>query len=153
MARFGYNVEAINIGGEFSSAYSGFEPWNQANRAAYRDSMEDIYVDFTTRVAKGRNIPLERVLEIAKGRVWTGEQAKEIGLVDELGGIMKAIDVAKELANIEAETEVRIKVYPKPLSTSEQLEKIFNVSAEAGASLNDLHALTESPEFKALMEC
>ena len=149
LARFGYNVEAINIGGEFSSAYSGFEPWNQANRAAYRDSMEDIYVDFTTRVAKGRNIPLERVLEIAKGRVWTGEQAKEIGLVDELGGIMKAIDVAKELANIEA--EVRIKVFPKPLSTSEQIEKIFNVSAKAGASLNDLHALTESPEFKALM--
>jgi len=53
--------------------------------------MEDIYIDFTNVVADGRGLPIERVREIAKGRVWTGEQAKDIGLVDELGGIMKAI--------------------------------------------------------------
>ena len=150
-AKVGYNIEAINLGGEYSAAYSAFEPWSQGNREGYRRSMEHIYEDFTTRVATGRDLPLERVLEIAKGRVWTGVQAKEIGLVDELGGIMKAIEVAKELAEIDADKPVRIKQFPRPLSTSEQLEQMFNVTAEASASMEDLRVLTQSPEFKALI--
>jgi len=98
-AKVGYNIDGITIGGDYAGAYSADEPFNQGQRAAYRGQLEDIYEDFTTRVAEGRDIPLEQVKEIAKGRVWTGAQAKEIGLVDELGGIMKAIEVAKENQN------------------------------------------------------
>ena len=151
-AKFGYNVEAINLGGKYGSVYSAFEPWNQANREAYRQSLENIYVDFTTRVADGRGIPLERVHEIAKGRVWTGAQAKDIGLVDELGGIMKAIDIAKELANIDVNTSVRIKKYPRDLTSAEQLEQMFNVTADASVSLEQLRMLTQSTEFQAMMK-
>ncbi|HFB55257.1 MAG TPA: signal peptide peptidase SppA [Hellea balneolensis] len=151
LAKIGYNIEAINTGGEYASVHSAFEPWSASNREGYRRSLESIYKDFTSRVAEGRNLPLERVLEIAKGRVWTGAQAKEIGLVDELGGFMKALNVAKELADIDADKDVRIKIFPRALTTQEQLEQILNVSAEAAASLDELRVLAQTPEFKALI--
>lgn len=152
LAKVGYNVEAINLGGEYSAAYSAFEPWNQSTREAYRQSMENIYVDFTTRVAEGRDIPIERVKEIAKGRVWSGTQAKEIGLVDEYGGFMKAVEVAKELAEIEADTDVRIKVFPREKSPQEQLVEMFNVTAKSAASLQELGALAQTPGFQAMIK-
>jgi protease-4 len=152
LAKVGYNVEAINLGGEYSAAYSAFEPWNQSTREAYRQSMENIYVDFTTRVAEGRDIPIERVKEIAKGRVWSGVQAKEIGLVDEYGGFMKAVEVAKELAEIDADTDVRIKVFPREKTPQEQLIEMFNVTAESAASLQELRALAQTPEFQAMIK-
>lgn len=152
LAKVGYNVEAINLGGEYGSAYSAFEPWNQANREAYRQSMENIYVDFTSRVADGRDIPIERVREIAKGRVWTGEQAKEIGLVDELGGFMKALEVTKEVAGIEADEKVRIKTFPREKTQQEQLMALFSVTADAAASAEELKVLMSTPEFQALIK-
>ncbi|MCF6220396.1 MAG: signal peptide peptidase SppA [Robiginitomaculum sp.] len=151
LAKVGYNIEAIELGGEFSSVYSAFEPWSQSNRQAMYDSMEDIYVDFTSRVAEGRGLSIERVREIARGRVWTGTQAKEIGLVDEIGGFMKALEIAKELAEIDADTKVQIRVFPREKTDMEKLEQMFNVTAEATANLHDLQALTNSPEFKAFM--
>ena len=152
LAKIGYNSEPLNFGGEYGAVYSVVEPWNQATREAFRESMEDIYVDFTSRVAEGRNIPLERVLEIAKGRVWTGMQAKELGLVDELGGFSKAVEIAKKLAKIEADKKVRIKQFPKPLSTSEQLAQVFNITAETVSGLQDIQTLLKSPEIQALIK-
>ena len=89
--------------------------------------------------------------EIARGRVWTGAQAKELGLVDEIGGFMKALDIAKELAEIDADTKVQIKIFPREKTDMEKLEQMFNVTAEATANLGELQALTNSPEFKAFM--
>jgi protease-4 len=152
LAKVGYNVEAIGLGGEYTAAYSAFEPWNQSTREAYRQSMENIYVDFTTRVAEGREIPIDRVREIAKGRVWSGEQAMEIGLIDEYGGFMKALEIAKELAEIDADEKVKIKMFPREKTPQEQLLEMFNVTADAAASLEQLRILAETPEFKALIE-
>ena len=114
--------------------------------------MENIYVDFTTRVADGRGLDIERVKEIAKGRVWTGSQAKDIGLVDEYGGFMKAVEIAKELAEIEADTDVRIKTFPREKTPQEQLVEMFNVTADSAASLQELRVLAETPEFQALIK-
>ncbi len=150
-AKVGYNVESINLGGEYGAVYSAFEPWSQGNKAAYKGVLQNIYDDFTTRVADGRNIPIERVREIAKGRVWTGEQAIEIGLVDYLGGYSEAVEVAKQLAGIDADTSVRIKKFPRDLSPTEQLEQLFNVTADAGANLQALQTFAQSPEFQALV--
>ena len=151
-ARVGYNVEGINIGGEYVNAYSGDEPWTQAQRQAFTEQMEDIYIDFTTLVAEGRNLPIERVREIAKGRVWTGEQAKDIGLVDELGGIMKAIEVARELGDIDPDAKINLRKFPRPKSRSEQFEELFNVTAEASKEISALREITALPEVQALIE-
>ena len=113
--------------------------------------MEDIYEDFTSRVALGRDIPLSRVKEIAKGRVWTGEQAKELGLVDELGGFMKAVDVAKELAGVEPDEDIRLKRFPRALTPAEQIEKLFTGTAQMQSDIAALRNITALPEVQAAL--
>ena len=151
-AKVGYNIEGITIGGDYAGAYSVDEPFNQGQRAAYRGQLEDIYEDFTTRVAEGRDMPIERVKEIAKGRVWTGAQAKDIGLVDELGGIMKAIEVAKEMAEIDADAKINLKRFPREKSTSEQLEELFGGSAQMSENLAQMSEIMQMPEVQAAIK-
>ena len=151
-AKVGYNIDGITIGGDYAGAFSADTPFNQNQRAAYRGQLEDIYEDFTSRVAEGRDIPLERVKEIAKGRVWTGLQAKEIGLVDELGGIMKAIEVAKEVAEIDEDTKINLKRYPRAKTTSEQLEQLFGGSTQMSENLSQISEIMNLPEVQAAIK-
>lgn len=151
-AKVGFNIEAINKGGDYLGAYSGDEPFNQAQRAAYRGQLEDIYEDFTNRVAEGRDIPIERVKEIAKGRVWTGAQAREIELVDAYGGILRAIEVAKAAVDIEPDTEIYLKKFPRPKTTQQQLEELFGNSVKTSEDLARLSKIMNLPEVKAVLE-
>jgi protease-4 len=75
--------------------------------------LDRIYDDFTEKAAAGRRMPVEKVLKAAKGRTWTGEDAKALGLVDELGGFPAAIRMAREAAGIPAGTPIRLKVFPE----------------------------------------
>ena len=72
-----------------------------AERAVLMKGVDKVYTRFTSLVAEGRNLPIEKVLDIAAGRVWTGVQAQEIGLVDALGGLNNAIALAAEKADLE----------------------------------------------------
>ena len=75
--------------------------------------LDHVYVDFTQKVAQGRGLTQEQVHAVAKGRIWTGEDAKGIGLVDELGGFPVALRLAKQAAGIEADAPVQIKLFPE----------------------------------------
>jgi protease-4 len=76
--------------------------------------MDRIYNNFVVRVAEGRRLPLERVQAIARGRVWTGEQALKLGLVDRIGGFELAVAEAQRLAGIPASEHVPLKsISPK----------------------------------------
>ncbi len=81
-------------------------------------SVEKVYTTFTTRVAEGRNLPIEKVLEVAGGRVWTGEQAKERGLVDEIGNLSDALAYAAELAKLD---KYAVEEYPLKKSPFEEI--------------------------------
>ena len=72
------------------------------------------YDNFIPKVAKGRNKTTEEANSLGQGRVWTGTQAKANGLIDEFGGLEKAIDIAKQLAELPAEKDVRRVVFPAP---------------------------------------
>ena len=150
-AKVGYNIEGITVGGEFAGAYSPDAPFTPMQAEAYRGQMQDIYDDFTTRVANGRDLPLEQVLEIAKGRVWTGAQAKEIGLVDELGGIMTAIDAAKRLAEIDEDEDVRIKIFPRQKTFEEQINDLLAGSAQMTQDVQTLREIAALPEVQAAL--
>ena len=75
--------------------------------------LDHVYQDFTTKVSKSRKLPLGKVQEVAQGRVWTGEAAKSLGLVDRLGGFPDALILAKELAKIPSGAEVQLEVFPR----------------------------------------
>lgn len=151
-ARFGFNVESVDIGGEYVGVYSGDEPFTQAQRAAYTEQMGDIYKDFTGKVADGRDIPIEEVLEIAKGRVWTGEQAKARGLVDELGGLMTAINLAKAAIDLDEDDSIRLRQFPRPKTAQEQLLELLGGSVQSQQDLAKLRTLLDSPEMQMLLE-
>lgn len=91
------------------------EKWTDEQRAKVEESAKFIYWDnFVTKVAKGRGKTVEQIHEVAQGRVWTGAQAKEHGLIDEFGGLNRAIEIAKELANLPADQDVKRVVFPTP---------------------------------------
>jgi protease-4 len=148
----GYNVEQLKVGGEFAGAYSASKSFTETQRAAFRANMADTYEDFTSKVAAGRDLPLERVLEIAKGRVWTGAQALDIGLVDELGGYMAAIAKTKELIGVEADDKISLRRFPAPKSEIEQFYEMFGLSTEAAKTMAKLQVLTDSEQVQALIK-
>ena len=113
--------------------------------------MDQVYEDFVTRVSTGRDLPAARVREIARGRVWTGAQARQLGLVDEIGGIHEAIQRAKALAEIPADESVRFRRYPRPLSTWEALGEAFGASGEAAETLVRLNGVMSDPDVQAVM--
>lgn len=120
LAKLGANIEATSTGrqAEMQSPDRRFTPEERKKIAA---SMQLVYDQFIERTAAARHMPPEKVDEVAQGRVWTGEQAREIGLVDELGGLYKAIDLAKQRARIEPDEEVDLVVYPPRRSFYEVL--------------------------------
>lgn len=98
--RIGINAEQVQTH-ENSSPYSLFKPLDEKNKAIIQESIENVYSTFVNRVAAGRKMTFEQVDAIAQGRVWTGEQALKIGLVDEIGGMNAAIKHAASLAKID----------------------------------------------------
>ncbi len=96
--------------GKRALIYSALDPWNEGEREAVRAEMQATYDRFLDRVAAGREMTREAVHEVAQGRVWTGAQARERGLVDELGGLDDALAAAQALA--EVGPEVGLEVYP-----------------------------------------
>lgn len=106
------------------------EQWDR-----FQEWLDRIYDDFTDKVAQGRHMPKEEVLEIAKGRIWTGEDAKKLGLVDELGGFPEAIRLAREAAEISADASIHLKQFPERLPPLERLLQELALSAETDPAL------------------
>ena len=148
----GLNAETISVGGEYATAFSAQQEWTDSQRAAYRAQMADTYADFTQRVADGRGLPLERVLEIARGRVWTGAQALDLGLVDEIGGFRDAVAAARQLAGIDPDQAIRLRRFPAQSTPLEAFQRMFGVSADTAETAARLNALMELPEVRAALE-
>jgi len=90
--------------------------YNRNEWARFQAWLDRVYKDFTEKVVEGRRLPQEKVLEIAKGRVWSGEDARNLDLVDALGGFSTALRLAKEAAGIPDHEEVRLKCFPRKKS-------------------------------------
>jgi protease-4 len=100
--------------GKNAGLFRETEKWTEEERAKFQASANSIYYsDFVPKVAKGRDMTEEKVNTLGQGRVWTGKQAKANGLIDEFGGLEKAIDIAKELAKLPADKDVKRVVLPK----------------------------------------
>jgi protease-4 len=105
-------------------------PLDKEDRAFIQKYMNDFYSIFIDRVATTRKIPAQRVREIAEGRIYTGRQALDLRLVDELGGLEDAIEAARTLANIPPSAELKIVHYPRPSSLGEIFESVGMMGAE-----------------------
>lgn len=112
-----------------------FRPLSPTAMAMMERNVEDFYKVFVGRVAEGRGMSYDAVHQIARGRVWTGVDAKQIGLVDTLGGIDLALSIAAEKAGIE---KYAVKVYPAEKDTWTQLQELFGEATD-----NDLDLMAK----------
>lgn len=110
-----------------SAGMGSISPLTPAERASIMRGVDKVYATFTGNVAQGRNLPLERVLEIAGGRVWSGEDALDIGLVDGIGGLREAIALAADKAELGSDFRVKEVV--------EQPEGLWAILSELGVSV------------------
>jgi len=151
LGRFGVDLRSLSVGGQYADAFSPTQPFTNAQRAAFSASMDRTYDEFVARVATGRKLPIDRVREIARGRVWTGAQGKALGLVDELGGVTEAVIKARQLADIPASESVRYKRFPAAKSPFEALSSAFGVSGQAAQALITIGGVMADPQAQALM--
>ncbi|MEJ2817971.1 signal peptide peptidase SppA [Caulobacter sp. CCG-8] len=150
LGRFGVDVKQVHVGSDYSGAFGTGQEFTPDQRARFAAWMDRIYAGFVHRVAEGRKLPEARVREIAKGRVWTGVQAKQLGLVDELGGFYEAVEKAKSLAGIKG--EVKLKKIGASNSPFEALEKVLGVSETSMRTLAASAWLLGDPRSQSIMD-
>ncbi len=109
--------------------------------------MEQVYESFKKKVAEGRNLSLEEVEKVAQGRIWSGQDALELKLVDALGGLSKAVELVKEEAAIPKTQEVDLVLFPKQMSFFERLARGDLSLAHAAASLEGRRSLPDLREL------
>ncbi len=122
--KLGANVEATSLG-RHAEMYSPDRRFTPDERAKVEESMQAFYDQFVEKVAEARQSTPEKIDQIAQGRVWTGQQARQNGLVDQLGGLWTAVAVAKQRARIAADEEVELVVFPPRRSFYEALAEQF----------------------------
>ena len=126
--KLGANIEAVSEG-KNAEIYSPDKRFTPEQRAKVIESMQAFYDQFVEKVAEARHTSPEKIDQIAQGRVWTGQQAKQVGLVDELGGLMEAVAVAKQRAQIAADEDVELVVYPPRRSFYDVVSEQFDAPA------------------------
>jgi protease-4 len=122
--KLGVTTEAI-VSGANADIYSPFAPFTPAQREKVQDFMQSFYDTFVEKAAASRGTTPERIDAVAQGRVWTGAQALRHGLVDELGGLDRAVEIAKERAGIPEDEEVQLVAYPPRRTWYEALSQQF----------------------------
>jgi len=151
LAKFGVDLRPISVGGDYAGAEGAAQPFNPRQRAAFAAAIDKVYEGFITRVASGRRLAPDRVREIAKGRVWTGVQAKQLGLVDDVGGFYQAVDRAKALAGLAGKT-VRLKTVVVHRSPFEALERAFGVDQTSLRTLAAAAQVLSDPRAQSVLD-
>jgi protease-4 len=143
--KLGLNMETVKQG-KYADLFSPVRPFTPDERKKVGELMQATYDAFVEKAAAGRHTTPERIDAIAQGRVWTGRQAKELGLVDELGGLSRALAIAKDRAKIAPGSEVELVVFPPKKSLFEVVSEPWGRS-DSSATLS---ALLGAPNARAV---
>lgn len=143
--KLGVNWDNVQVG-KNAALFSSDAEFSPEQQAKLDQVLDRIYLDFTSKAAAGRKMPLEKLQAVAKGRVWTGADAKELGLVDELGGLPRAMELAKEAAKLDPKKDVRVQIFPKPKSGFEALLAIAGAEREGDNSESEEASVGKSQD-------
>ncbi len=149
LEKAGANIEATSEG-RHAEIYSPDRKFTPQERTKVLESMQAFYDQFVEKAAEARQTSPEKIDQIAQGRVWTGQQARQVGLVDELGGLQAAIGIAKQRARIPAEQEVMLEVYPPRRSFYEVLSDQFDQPAAQRSTAESILTLLGPRDRKIL---
>jgi protease-4 len=132
----------VRVGGN-ATMWSVVEPYSPEEWAHLQTALDRIYEDFTAKAARGRGLSRDSVHALARGRIWTGADAHRVGLVDDLGGFDVALAAAKEEAELAADVDVEVRLFPRPRSL---LEMVLAPRRESGYS-TELRPLAQALEL------
>jgi len=147
--KLGAHIESTSIG-KHAEINSPVRPYNASELQKLDEQLHSFYDQFIGKVAVSRHTTPEKIDGVAQGRVWTGQQAKEQGLVDALGGLDAAVAIAKQRAKLSADAEVELVVFPPRKSFYEILSNEFGGSADRLAVDAWLSANLSKGELDAL---
>lgn len=147
----GVTGEQIGVGKNalFDSPLEPFTPDQLANLNAQADA---IYADFKQKVAVGRNLPIATVDAIAKGRVWSGADAKTHGLVDQLGGVWEAGEAARKLAKMSTSEPLSFKRYPRQKGFFDTLNELFGSTTAGVRAIEGVVRIINLPPIRATLQ-
>ena len=111
--------------GSYAKLFAFTQPLSTESRERFRGDVKRAYDLFVQRVAEGRQLDSPQVDQVARGRVWTGSQAAERGLIDQLGGLRQAVLLAKEKTGLAADADVALVPYPGPTPLAGQLGELL----------------------------
>ncbi len=111
--KLGVSFDAVQAG-EHATMWTGLRDYTPSELARFEAALDRIYDDFTSKVAAARALPKPRVLEIARGRIWTGQDALDLGLVDALGGYPEALRQVREALGLAPDAAIRLEPFPPP---------------------------------------
>jgi protease-4 len=144
LTKLGIGADSVSDG-RFAEIDSPFRPFSSDERARIDAQTRATYDLFVSRVAAARHSTSPKIDALARGRVWTGRQAHEIGLIDEIGGLDTAIQLAKLRARLDAKTDVPLVVYPAKRTLFDLVTNPWGTSFQAGASM-----LARRPDVRLL---
>jgi protease-4 len=121
LENFDINISTMAVG-ENGSLWSPLTVYSDDQQRHIDRTLDLLYARFIEIVAQGRSLSLEHVSEVAKGRAWTGGEAKTFGLVDEIGGLREAFAAAKDLGGIASKRPYEIVIYPRPKTVLENVQ-------------------------------
>ncbi len=147
--KLGAHIESTSIG-KHAEINSPARPYNASELKKLDEQLHSFYDQFIGKVAVSRHTTPEKIDGVAQGRVWTGQQAKEQGLVDALGGLDAAVAIAKQRAKLAADAEVELVVFPPRKSFYEILSNELGGSADRLAVDTWLSANLSKGELDAL---
>jgi protease-4 len=136
------NVDTIttNPSANFMNALM---PFSDTEKEKMHKLVDGMYKRFVTKVAESRGMKFDETRAVAKGRVWLGKDALEVGLVDELGNLSDVINAAKHRIGVPEDKLVMIQTYPKPIDDVKALLKLFGIDSDAGLASNDLSQISD----------
>jgi len=147
--KLGARIESTSIG-KHAEIESPVRPYNPDEVKKLDEQLQAFYDQFVEKVATSRHSTPEKIDAMAQGRVWTGQQARERGLVDALGGLDRAIQLTKERAKIPADSDVELIVYPPKKSFYQILSDQFNGTNESLAVSRWLSVSLSKGELEVL---
>jgi len=127
--KLGINKEIVKTS-EFAGMYSDYQPFSDREKEKIMADMQKIYGEFLKKVADNRKMAVSAVEQIARGRVWSGQAALGLRLVDGLGGLNEALAEAKKLARIPLSEKIGVRIYPQKKSFWEMLFELADVKAQ-----------------------
>ena len=143
--KLGITTDVVKTG-EFSDIYTIARTLTEYERSIIQQMVDEGYETFTTKAAEGRGMEIEDLLKVASGRVWSGVEAKEIGLIDEFGSLEDAVQMAADMAELE---EYSVRYYPHQKTVLEQLIEELEQDMEMRimkAKLGELYPVFEKAQ-------